>query len=252
MQELKDKVAIITGGANGIGLATAKLFLAEGAQVMIVDIDTDALQEASTALDNNNLRTCRADVSKKSDTEKYVAATLDAFGGIDIFFNNAGIEGKVGPVTDYPEEEFDRIMAINVKGVWLGCQHALPKMRRGGSMVITSSLAGLTGFPGFGAYAASKHAIVGIMKVCAQENADRMIRVNSIHPGAVNTQMVVKATEQISQGATKEPEGGYMAQIPMGRYAEPEEVADLVLFLGSDRSKFITGQTHVIDGGMML
>jgi NAD(P)-dependent dehydrogenase (short-subunit alcohol dehydrogenase family) len=252
MQRLKSKVAIITGGANGIGLATAKRFLSEGAKVMLVDNDSSALQRAMEELSSPNLRQCQADVSQKDDVEKYVGATLAAFGGIDIFFNNAGIEGTVSPMASYPEAEFDRIVAVNIKGVWLGCQYVLPKMSVGGSMIITSSVAGLKGFAGLGAYVASKHAEVGIMRVAALENADRKIRVNSIHPGPVETQMMRHIEQQLSAEAPGKAKDGFVAQIPFGRYALAEEIADLALFLSCDESKYITGNTHVIDGGMIV
>jgi NAD(P)-dependent dehydrogenase (short-subunit alcohol dehydrogenase family) len=252
MQRLTDKVAIITGGANGIGLATAKLFLREGAKVMIVDNDASALRQATEELATTNLQHCQADVSKRADVEKYVAATLSAFGGIDVFFNNAGIEGVVSPIATYPEDEFDRILAVNVKGVWLGCQYVLPKMRPNGSMVITSSVAGLKGFAGLGAYVASKHAEVGIMRVAALENADRKIRVNSIHPGPVETQMMRNIEQQLDVETPERAKDGFVAQIPFNRYALAEEIADLVLFLSTDDSKYITGNTHVIDGGMIV
>jgi NAD(P)-dependent dehydrogenase (short-subunit alcohol dehydrogenase family) len=252
MQRLKDKVAIITGGANGIGLATAKRFLDEGAQVMIVDNDAAALKRASEELSSSQLQHCQADVSRSADVKKYVDATLSAFGGIDVFFNNAGIEGTVSPMATYPEDDFDRIIAVNVKGVWLGCQYVLPKMREGGSMVITSSVAGLQGFAGLGAYVASKHAEVGIMRVAALENADRKIRVNSVHPGPVETQMMRHIEQQLSAEAPDKAKDGFVAQIPFGRYALAEEIADLVLFLSCEESKYITGNTHVIDGGMIV
>ncbi|NJC25596.1 SDR family NAD(P)-dependent oxidoreductase [Neolewinella antarctica] len=250
MNRLKDKVAIITGGANGIGLATAKRFLREGAKVMIVDNNTTALKKATEELASPHLQHCRADVSQKADVEKYVDATLSAFGNIDVFFNNAGIEGAVSPIATYPEDEFDRVMAVNVKGVWLGCQCVIPKMRPGGSVIITSSVAGLRGFANLGAYAVSKHAEVGIMRVAAVENADRKIRVNSIHPGPVETQMMRHIEGKLGGDAPDKAKDGFESQIPFGRYALAEEIADLVLFLSCDESKYITGNTHVIDGGM--
>lgn len=252
MNRLKNKVAIITGGANGIGLATARLFLKEGAEVVIVDNDLEALKRVSEELSSPQVRYCAADVSKKTDVKKYVDATLAAFGGIDIFFNNAGIEGTASPIATYPENDFDKIMSVNVKGVWLGCQYVLPKMRDGGSVIITSSVAGLQGFAGLGAYVASKHAEVGIMRVAALENADRKIRVNSIHPGPVETQMMRNIELQLSVDAPGKAKDGFVAQIPFARYALAEEIADLVLFLSSEESKYITGNTHIIDGGMII
>lgn len=252
MNRLKDKVAIITGGANGIGLATAKRFLNEGAKVMIVDNDASSLKKAAAELSSPDLRHCQADVSQSADVKKYVDATLSAFGGIDVFFNNAGVEGAVSPIATYPEDEFDRVIAVNVKGVWLGCQYVLPEMREGGSVVITSSVAGLKGFASLGAYAVSKHAEVGIMRVAAVENADRKIRVNSIHPGPVETQMMRHIEGKLGGDTPEKAKDGFIAQIPFARYAAVDEIADLILFLSCEESKYITGNTHVIDGGMIV
>ncbi|CAH1000694.1 Levodione reductase [Neolewinella maritima] len=251
MNQLTDKVAIVTGGANGIGYATAAVFLREGARVMLVDNDGERLKQAATDLSSDAVRYCVADVSRSSEVKRYVEDTLAAFGGIDVFFNNAGIEGTVSPLVDYPEDTFDRIVAVNIKGVWLGCQHVLPRMNTGGSVIITSSVAGLRGFAGLGAYVASKHAEVGIMRVAALEHADRSIRVNSVHPGPVDTQMMRHIERQLSADRPEAAKEGFEAQIPLSRYAAADEIADLVLFLASDASKYITGDTHVIDGGMI-
>ncbi len=252
MDRLKGKVAIVTGGADGIGLETGKLFLKEGASVVLVDTNGERLKEVEKELASDRLITCVADVSSRKEVEKYVATTTKAFGKIDIFFNNAGIEGVASPLVSYPEEMFDRLMAVNVKGVWLGCQCVLPEMREGGSVVISSSVAGLRGFAGLGAYVASKHALVGIMRVAALEHADRKIRVNSIHPGPVETQMMRDIEQQFNGDAPESVKEGFEARIPFGRYARSEEIARLVLFLSSDDSKYITGDTHVIDGGMTI
>ena len=138
MDRLRNKVAVITGGAGGIGTATARLFLKEGAKVVIVDLDKAALEKAVMELDHENLSYCVADVSKVSDTNKYVEQTLEVYGKIDIFFANAGIEGTSKPIAEYPEAIFDKVIAVNLKGVWLGCQHVIPKMEAGGSVMITS------------------------------------------------------------------------------------------------------------------
>lgn len=251
MKQLENKVAIITGGANGIGYATAELFLQQGARVMLVDHDAAALERAAEQLASESLRHCLADVSRREEVEKYVAGTLSAFGGIDIFFNNAGIEGVVSPIAGYPEEMFDRIVAVNIKGVWLGCKYVLPKMNEGGSVIITSSVAGLKGFAGLGAYVASKHAEVGIMRVAALESAGRGIRVNSVHPGPVETRMMRDIEAQIDPDRPAAAREGFEKQVPFGRYATGHEIAQLLLFLASDASRYITGDTHVIDGGML-
>lgn len=251
MERLKDKVAIITGGSGDIGSATAELFLAEGAKVMIVGRREETLKRTSERLNNSNLSYCVADVSKVGDTKLYVEATLVKYGKIDLFFNNAGIEGTVSPIVDYQEEMFDKVIAINLKGVWLGCQYAIPKMEDGGSVIITSSVAGLKGFSGLGAYVASKHGVVGIMRVAALEFADKKIRVNTIHPGPVNTKMMRRIEKGFSPENPKQAIASFETDIPFKRYAESKEVAELALFLASNESKYITGSCHVIDGGML-
>jgi NAD(P)-dependent dehydrogenase (short-subunit alcohol dehydrogenase family) len=168
-----------------------------------------------------------------------------------VFFNNAGIEGNSVPMADYPEALFDKVLAVNVKGVWLGCQHVLPKMTDGGSVIITSSVAGLKGMQGLGAYVTSKHAVIGIMRTAALEFAPKKIRVNTVHPGPVNTQMMRRIETDISPDDTQQAQKNFEAMVPLGRYAEPQEIAQLTLFLASDESRYISGNTYVIDGGMM-
>lgn len=250
MNKLKNKVAIITGGAGGIGKATAKLFLAQGAKVMLVGRTEHTLKQVCTAFDNMDIAYCVADVSKSEDTKNYVKETILKFGKIDIFFNNAGIEGTSKSMADYPETIFDEVIAINLKGVWLGCQHVIPKMSKGGSVIITSSVAGLKGFKDMGAYVASKHAVVGIMRTAALENADRNIRVNTIHPGPVNTRMMRDIEKKIAPNDPTKAQKDFEAGIPFGRYAEANEIGELVVFLSSNESKYITGTMQVIDGGM--
>ncbi len=250
MNRLKNKVAVITGGAAGIGKATAQLFLSEGARVFLVDNQPKELQATAKELNSPNVAYCTADVSKSTDVKKYVGEALKAFDRIDVFFNNAGIEGTVSSIAEYPEEMFDRVIAVNLKGVWLGCQHLIPKMTQGGSVIITSSVAGLKGFPGLGAYVTSKHGVIGIMRTAALEFAKNGIRVNSIHPGPVTTKMMQRIEVDMSPEKAEEVHKGFEASIPFGRYATAEEIAQLALFLASDDSKYITGDTHVIDGGM--
>ncbi|MGA8855489.1 MAG: SDR family oxidoreductase [Christiangramia sp.] len=252
MEKLKNKVAIITGGAGGIGLTTAKLFLEEGAKIMLVDINEEELKKAVDSLSSGDISYCVANVSNAKDHSNYVAKTLEKYGKIDIFFNNAGIEGDFKPITEYPEEMFDKVISVNLKGVWLGCQHVIPKMEDEGSVMITSSVAGLKGFKGLGAYVATKHAVIGIMRVAALECADRKIRVNTIHPGPVNNRMMRSIEHQISPDNPGEAQKGFEGSIPFGRYAESSEIANMALFLASADSKYITGTTQVVDGGMLL
>lgn len=248
MKRLENKVALITGGAGSIGQTTAKLFLEEGAKVVLVDLDEGALKKIADEL-GPNAAYVAADVTKSEDVKNYAATAVQKFGKIDVFFNNAGIEGAVAPITEFPEEVFDKVMAVNVKGVFLGCKYVLPQMNDGASMIITSSVAGLGGSPDFVAYVTSKHATLGIMKTAALEAAARKIRVNSIHPSPVNNRMMRSIEESYAPGKAEEMQKGFASGIPLGRYAEPLEIAKLVLFLGSDDSQFITGAQYVIDGG---
>ena len=250
MKKLENKVAIITGGAGSIGTITAKLFLTEGAKVMLVDLSEDTLKQAVQKLNNPNVAFCVADVSKSKEVQNYINETVSRFGKIDIFFNNAGIEGVVKPITDYPEDVFDRVIAVNVKGMWHGNQYALPQMNDGGSIIMTSSVAGIMGFAGLGAYVTSKHALVGMMRTMAIEAAPRKIRVNSVHPAPVENRMMRSIEESASAGHGEEVKKQFEAGIPFGRYAEPIEIAELVLFLAGNDSRYITGTTQVIDGGM--
>jgi len=252
MDSLKNKVAIITGGAGGIGIETAKLFIQEGAKVMLVDLNEDLLKTEIKKIGSPNISYCVADVSKEMDVNKYVSQTLKEFQKIDIFFNNAGIEGVFKPIADYPEAEFDKVIAVNLKGVWLGCQKVIPKMENEGSVIISSSVAGLKGFPGLGAYVATKHAVVGIMRVAALEFADRKIRVNTVHPGPVNNRMMRSIEEQISPEDSKIAQENFEKTVPFKRYAESKEIGEMVLFLASDKSKYITGTKMIVDGGMTI
>lgn len=250
MKRLENKVAIITGGAGSIGKTTAKLFLEEGAKVLLVDMDEYALKKVVEELGGKNVKYTAADVTKSADVQRYVDDAVKAFGKIDVFFNNAGIEGVVKPVVDYPEDVFDKVIAVNVKGVFLGNKYVLPQMNDGGSIILTSSVAGIAGSPNVTAYIASKHAVVGMMRNLALEVASRKIRVNTINPSPVDNRMMRSLEEGYGPGDATGMKKAFENSIPLGRYAEPIEIAQLVLFLASDESKFITGTTQVIDGGM--
>lgn len=247
------KVVVITGGAGSIGQATAKLFLDGGAKVVLVDLTEDALQKAVDELGGgDNVSLCAADVTNSQDVKNYVAKSVEKFGKIDAFFNNAGIEGIVKPIADYPEEDFDKVMAVNVRGVWLGCKYVLPEMNDGGSIIITSSVSGLVGTPNISGYITSKHAVVGIMRALAVEAAPRGIRVNTVHPSPVDNRMMRSLEEGFSPGDGESAKKELEKLIPLGRYAKPEEIGQLVLFLASDASRFITGTRQVVDGGQTV
>ena len=253
MKRLKDKVALITGVAAGIGLETARLFLGEGARVALVDLDDDDLSDAARDLGNpDDLLTIAADVSSVEDSKRYVAQTVEAFGRIDVFFNNAGIEGKVAPLVDQKIEDFDRVLAVNVRGAFLGLQHVLPVMigQKSGSVINMSSIAGLKGSPNVAPYITSKHAVVGLTRAAAIEAAGHNVRVNSVHPSPVNTRMMRSLEEGFNPGHGEEVKQQLADTIPLGRYGESLDIANLVLFLASDESAFITGAQYPIDGGM--
>jgi NAD(P)-dependent dehydrogenase (short-subunit alcohol dehydrogenase family) len=249
MKKSENKVALITGGAGSIGKATAQLLLAEGASVMLVDNQEHALRRVVEELNSPLLRYCVADVSQASQVAGYVQETVAQLGKIDIFLNNAGIMGAVKPVEELPEEIFDRVMAVNVKGVWLGCKYVLPHMNNGGSLIITSSMSGLYGTANFSAYVTSKHAVIGIMRTVALEAAARKIRVNTINPGPIDNTLMQELEEGVAPGYGEVVRKQVEATIPLGRYANPEEVAQLIYFLGSDESRYITGTAQVIAGG---
>jgi NAD(P)-dependent dehydrogenase (short-subunit alcohol dehydrogenase family) len=248
---LKGKYAIITGGSGGIGLSTAKLYLQEGAEgVLLVDLSEENLKEAKKNLGDKRVHIHAADVSKEGQVKAYTEKAIELFGQLDIVFLNAGTEGVVKPLTDYSEKEFDMVMNVNVKGVWLGMKYAFPAMQKnGGSILITSSVAGVTGTAQMIAYTASKHAVIGAMRVAAKEGAPLNIRVNSIHPGPVENRMMRSLEDQFAPGAGGEVKKGFEGMIPLGRYAVNEDIAQMATFLASDRANYITGAVHMVDGG---
>ncbi len=250
MKSLKNKVAIITGGAGSIGKETAKLFLNEGAKVLLVDMNEDQLRKVVKELGSEDVKYSVADVTKSAEVKRYVDDAVKAFGKIDVFFNNAGIEGVVKPTVEYPEDVFDKVIDVNVKGVFLGNKYVLPHMNDGGSIILTSSVAGIAGSHNVTAYIASKHAVVGMMRNLALEVAPRKIRVNTINPSPVDNRMMRSLEAGYAPGDAENMKTAFENAIPLGRYAEPSEIAGLVRFLASDESKFITGTTQVIDGGM--
>jgi len=247
------KVALVTGGGNGIGRATSAAFARAGAKVVVVDRDSDGAEATAGIIRQNGgeALAVTADVTKSADVRSYVKAALDQFGRIDCFFNNAGIEGKVAPIAEYDEAMFDAVLGVNVKGVFLGLRHVLPEMIRQGSgaVVNTASVAGLVATPGMPAYLASKHAVIGLTKAAAGETARKGIRVNAVCPGPVDTRMIHALEEQLAPGNAGSVEERYKSAIPSGRYTTPDEIASMVLFLCSDLAANITGGQFVVDGG---
>jgi NAD(P)-dependent dehydrogenase (short-subunit alcohol dehydrogenase family) len=253
MEALKGKTAIVTGAAGGIGAATAALFVREGASVMAVDRDEEGLARTAREIGGDRIAICVADVSSPADVERYVAAAVSRFGGLDILFANAGIEGRVAPIVSQRPEDLRKVLAINVEGPFYAIQAAAPHLARrgGGSIVVTSSVAGLIGSSGLAPYVMSKHAVGGLVKCAALELAAQKTRVNSIHPGPIENRMMRSIEEQAAPGQASVVKDGFIAQIPLGRYGTNEEIARLALFLGSDASSYCTGAAFVADGGFV-
>jgi NAD(P)-dependent dehydrogenase (short-subunit alcohol dehydrogenase family) len=251
MPLLQSKVCVITGGAGSLGLASARLFLAEGAKVMLVDLRQADLERARGELASANADIAAADVSDAAATRAYMERTVARFGRIDVLFSNAGNQGPVVPVTDYPEDQFDALIAVHVRGAFLACKYGLRRMNDGGSIIITSSVVGAMGAPGSVAYVTAKHAQVGVMRTVAKEAARRRIRVNTLHPGPIDNAFQARIEENIGKMA-----GGIDATkmlneaIPLHRHAAPEEIARSALYLASDLSSFVTGSVLMADGGM--
>ena len=257
MARLEGKVAVITGATGGIGGAAARLFADEGARVALVDLDETALQEAVRSIGEDRASYTAADVTQPDQTQAYVNAAVERWGGIDVLLANAGIEGAMYSIPDYPIEVFDRVMAVNVRGVWLGIKYVVPVMRErgGGSIVVTSSTAGIGGTPDMSAYNTSKHAVIGLMRTAALEGAPFGIRVNTVNPSPIETRMM-RSIEEMRVAALDDSSVTVdqvkqvtATRIPLERYGNPEEVAQMMLFLASDQSSFCTGGVYMVDGG---
>ena len=249
---LSGKAALITGGAGSIGLATARAFVAEGAKVMITDLSDDALARAAASSGSDDVVWRVTDVTDSEQVRAAVQATVGEFGGLDIAFANAGVFGVVAPVSDYPVEVFERVIAVNVIGSFLVAKHALAAMSDGGSLIVNSSVVGLTSDRGIAAYATSKHAVVGLVRTAAKEMAPRGIRVNSLHPGPTDNAFQ-SAIEVEAIGASREESAQAFEQmIPLARHASPDEIAAAVVFLASDETRFMTGTQLVVDGGLSI
>jgi NAD(P)-dependent dehydrogenase (short-subunit alcohol dehydrogenase family) len=248
---LQGKAAIITGGEGSIGMATARALVAEGARVCLIGLVADELRAGAASLGGAGSWAV-ADVTDAAAVKNAVAQAAQAFGRLDVVMANAGISGVIAPVADYPEDVFDEVLAVHVRGSFLVCKYSLPYLEAGASIVITSSVVGLTSAPGICAYATAKHALVGLMRTLAKEMAPRGIRVNSIHPGPVDNEFQHRI-EMAATGADRDRAASiFDGLIPLGRHAAPEEVARAVLFLASDESSFVTGATLAVDGGMSV
>ena len=254
MGRLDGNVAVITGGAGGIGRAAARLFVAEGARVLLVDLGEADLQAVVQSLGEGAASYAVADTTQPDQVQGFVNSAVERYGGIDIFLANAGIEGESRPIPEYSVDVFDQVLAVNVRGVWLGLKYVIPVMesRGAGSILITSSTAGIRGSRGMSAYSTSKHAVIGMMRTAAMECAPMGIRVNCVNPAPTETRMM-RSLENMAAAnrsiTVDEAKQASAARIPLQRYGEPEEIGNLMLFLASDESSFCTGGVYMVDGG---
>ena len=257
MARLEGKVAVITGATGGIGQAASRTFAEEGARVALVDLNEAELQEVVQSIGEDKASYTVADVTQPDQTQSYINAAVERWGGIDVLLANAGIEGTLSSIPDYPIDVFDRVMAVNVRGVWLGIKYVVPVMRErgGGSIVVTSSTAGIGGTPDMSAYNTSKHAVIGLMRTAALEGAPHGIRVNTVNPSPIETRMM-RSIEEMRVAALDDSTAtvelakqAFATRIPLERYGNPEEVARMMLFLASDDSSFCTGGVYMVDGG---
>jgi len=248
MNGIQDSVAIVTGASSGIGRAAAVRFAEEGASVVVADVDSDGGPGTVEIIRDagGEATFVETDVSDREDIEAMVEAAVERYGGLDFAFNNAGIEGRNDSLTDQSDDDWERVIDINLKGVFLGMQAEIPAMidDGGGAIVNTSSIAGVVGFQGVSPYVASKHGVIGLTKTAALEYGREDVRVNAISPGVIETPMVERA-----EAANPEMIEAVSESTPMGRIGEPDEIGDAAVWLCSDDASFVTGETMVIDGG---
>ena len=248
MGSFDGKVALVTGGGQGIGRATAIAFAREGAKVVIGNRNEQRGRETVKMIEDQGGEATflRTDVVNADDVEGLVNHAVATYGGLDVAFNNAGVEGDLGPLTDQTESNYDTVMDVNVKGVWLSMKSEIPRMleRGGGAIVNNSSIAGVIGFGGAGLYVASKHAVMGLTKTAALEYSKAGVRVNAVNPAVIATEMADRFSDSMGIGTPD----SFAEMHPIGRIAQPEEVAETVLFLCSDAASFVTGQGLMVDG----
>jgi NAD(P)-dependent dehydrogenase (short-subunit alcohol dehydrogenase family) len=250
MAAFDDRVAIVTGGSAGIGRAAARAFAREGAAVVIADLDDDRGPRAAAEIAEagGRARFVPADVSDDAQVADLVARAVAEFGGLDFAFNNAGIEGAQAPTHECTPENWGRVLATNLSGVWSCMRHEIPAMldRGGGAIVNCSSVAGLVGFPGIAAYTAAKHGVIGLTKTAALEYAEAGIRVNAVCPGVIATEMIDRFTH-----GDPDTKAQLTATEPVGRLGRAEEVADAVVWLCGPHASFVTGHALAVDGGFV-
>ncbi len=246
---MQDKVALVTGGGTGIGKATALKYAAEGAKVVIGNRNEAAGQAVVDRInaDGGAASFLRTDVTDEGQVKALVDHAVSTFGRLDAAFNNAGVEGELGPFTEQSEANFDFIMGVNVKGLWWSMKHEIEAMLAtgGGAIVNNSSIAGVIGFPGASIYAASKHAVMGLTRAAALEYAAQGVRINAINPAAIQTEMLDRFTTTEGGPNTEQ----MVAMHPIGRLGKPEEIANYVVWASSDEASFVVGQPLLADGG---
>ncbi len=249
-----NKVVIITGATGGIGAESARRFADAGAKLCLVDLDMAKLKELVLDLhlleEDYLVKAC--DVRKEELVKDYVEATKEKFGRIDVFVNNAGVEGEVAPIVETETENLDFVLDVNIKGFYFGLKYVLPIMyeQKEGSVINTASVAGFIGSPGLAPYIASKHAVLGITKTAALESAAYGVTVNAVCPGPVDNDMMRNIEKKASPDDPEAVKTNFEQMVPLGRYATNEDVAHTILFLASDKAKYLTGTLHRVDGGM--
>jgi len=249
---LDGKVAVVTGAAGVIGHATMQLLAERGARIVAVDRREQDLQTAIGDLPASaQALAVSADVTDENEVAAYVGAAVDKFGTIDVFHNNAGIEGDIAPITKYSLEMFRRVLDVNVVGVFLGMKHVLPVMlkQNRGSIINTASIAGLIGSPDIAVYTASKHAVIGLTKTAAVECSATGVRVNCVCPGLIDSRMLSAIVEGRNPGNAPVPNERIVERIPARRLGQASEVASIVAFLGSDEASYVSGSAYTVDGG---
>ncbi|WP_127529771.1 SDR family NAD(P)-dependent oxidoreductase [Paenibacillus kobensis] len=255
MGKFDGKVIVITGAAGGIGKATAKKLAEQGAKLALVDLNLGAVQQvvSELGLDDSRAIALQANVANEEEVKAYVDTAVGKFGKIDGFFNNAGVEGITANIEDYPTETFELVFNVNVKGAFLGLKYVVPVMKKQGygSIVNTSSGAGLIGAPGFVGYNSSKHAVIGMTKVVALETAPFGVRVNAVAPGVINTRMMRQIEKNTVPQDAEGARQAFGAAVPMGRYGEAEEVANVAVFLLSDDASYVSQSIYTVDGGQI-